>query len=77
MRKMTIMKPQPKAEKRPVFDRLDKVKLKGNPALMRPTLNSRGGFVKRSVCGSPMNLEETLKRKDSYKHDFENLKKLL
>jgi len=74
---MTQMQPAPKAEKKPVFDRLDKVKRKGNSVLMRPTLNSRGGFVKRSVCGSPAHLEATLERKDSFRQDFELLKRLL
>lgn len=45
---------------RPVFETLDSVKrLNNNSALMRPTLNSQGAFVNRSICGSPKALETT------------------
>ena len=44
---------------------------------MRPTLNSRGNFVKRSVCGSPKALESVLMNKSNFKKDFEELKHML
>ena len=44
---------------------------------MRPTLNSRGRFVNRSVCGSPKTLETTLNGKDTYRKDYNDLKQLL
>ena len=37
---------------------------------MRPTLNSRGAFVNRSVCGSPDGLEKVLAKKDTFKKDY-------
>lgn len=44
---------------------------------MRPTLNSRGTFVKRSVCGSPKALETSLMDKTGFRKDFESLKHML
>ena len=81
-RKTTFYKPktkyEPAAEKKPVFETLENVKrLNTNSVMMRPTLNSRGAFVKRSVCGSPKTLEATLSRKDTFKNDYEKLKKML
>ena len=64
-RKMTFIGGDSKSKDivpdRPVFETLDEVKkAKENSALMRPTLDSQGTFVNRSICGSPNGLELTL-----------------
>jgi len=66
-RKTTFAKPRSRLEehqvldKRPIFETLENVKRHNtNSVMMRPTLNSRGASVKRSVCGSPNILESTL-----------------
>ena len=69
----------------PFFDTTDRVKragsnLEGGPStvLMRPTLNSRGTFLKRSCVGSPKVLETTcMGRKDSQRKEFKHMKHLL
>lgn len=45
--------------------------------LMRPTLNSRGHFVKRSICGSPKVLETSLMHKDTFKDLKHSIKRTL
>lgn len=73
-----IAQPEQKPYERPVFETLDTLKRQSNNSvLMRPTLNSRGRFVNRSVCGSPKSLETTLQSKDTYKKDYNDLKQLL
>lgn len=63
---------------RPVFETLGEVKrANAQSVLMRPTLNSRGRFVNRSICGSPKVLETTLQHKDTYRKDYADLKQLL
>ena len=64
-RKMTFMGGDTKSKdivpERPVFETLDEVKKQNQKsALMRPTLDSQGSFVNRSICGSPRGLECTL-----------------
>ena len=61
-RKMTYIGIDTKSKdivpERPVFETLDEVKkISNHSALMRPTLNSQGSFVNRSICGSPNGLE--------------------
>ena len=62
-----------------MFDQLKTVKHTRGPTsvLMRPTLDSRGTFVNRSICGSPKSLETSLMHKDSFKKDFRELKHML
>ena len=73
-----VSKPKLPDFKRPIFESLDEVKKQNqNTVLMRPTLNSRGAFVNRSVCGSPQLLENTLQHKDTYRKEFAGLKQFL
>ena len=81
-RKMTFIGGDTKSKdivpERPVFETLDAVKKMSNQsALMRPTLNSQGSFVNRSICGSPNGLEFMLQKKDTFKQDFNKLKQML
>ena len=81
-RKMTFIGGNTKSKdivpERPVFETLDAVKKMSNQsALMRPTLNSQGSFVNRSICGSPNGLEFMLQKKDTFKQDFNQLKQML
>ena len=57
------------------FDRLEKVKRIDGSVLMRPTLNSRGHFVKRSICGSPKLIETTMKNTGTKKEIMNMMKK--
>ena len=78
---MTYAKPKHKTieQNSQFYDQLSRVKRTGGQGsvLMRPTLNSRGTFVKRSVCGSPKALETSLMDKSGYRKDFESLKHML
>jgi len=44
---------------------------------MRPTIDDKGKFVNRSVCGSPSIIENTLQRRDTFKQEYNDLKKML
>ena len=54
---------------RQLFDNTSAEK-KHHSVMMRPTLNSRGNFVKRSIIGASKQLEHTLSKKDTFKNEY-------
>ena len=62
---------------RDACDSLDQVKLKNKRSvMMRPTVDAKGDFVSRSICGSQKDLERAINHKEKTK-DYAQLKQML
>ena len=62
---------------RDVCDSIDQVKQKNkHSVMMRPTVDAKGDFVSRSICGSQTDLQKAINHKEKTK-DFAQLKQML
>ena len=58
-------------------DNIDQIKLKNKRSvMMRPTVDAKGDFVSRSICGSQKYLEKAINHKEKTK-DYALLKQIL